>query len=438
LGDGRLGDYLLPAPSVEGESKRAIRTSLRFLKVAVQKITVPLLGAVYRAPLGEMVPLDLSVYLVGQSGEYKTELTAIAQAHYGSAFNGRYLPANWEHTENALEKLAFGAKDAIIVVDDFAPAGTASDVGRLHRKADRVLRAQGNRSGRGRMRADTTLRVEHYPRGLVVSSGEDVPRGRSLKARVMIGEVSPGAVNLDVLSELQRAAVEGVLASATSGHIKWLASRVDELKERLPRRQRELRDLAIGAGTHARTPDIVASLFLGLEVFLEFALQEGAISYSQAEELLDTAWKALGEAAAAISSAAAVSGPTPSSATSSGATSSASRSIWASSSAISSESVQWRRATERMANLVAAVGLVGFASHRKREAFSASRLVASPRRASLSRPGRWRATRGAGWPPASWPSRPIAVRGAGRVATPPPRRRPSARPKPRPRRSPGP
>jgi hypothetical protein len=108
---------------------------------------MPLFAAVYRAPLGEMVPVDLSVFLAGPTGTQKTELTAMAQAHYGAAFNGRRLPANWSSTENALEKQSFAAKDAIFTVDDFAPAGTSNDVARLHRVADRLLRAQGNRSG---------------------------------------------------------------------------------------------------------------------------------------------------------------------------------------------------------------------------------------------------------------------------------------------------
>ena len=49
---------------------------------------------------------------------------------------------------NALEALAFSAADAVLVVDDFAPTSTAGDIDRAHRDADRLLRAQGNRSGR--------------------------------------------------------------------------------------------------------------------------------------------------------------------------------------------------------------------------------------------------------------------------------------------------
>ena len=288
---------MLPEPP-EGEALvEAVRASLRFLDLAPPGVAYPLLAAVYRAALDEAAPVDLSLHLVGPTGAHKTELTAIVQAHYGPAFNSRNLPGNWESTDNSLEKQAFLLKDAVLVVDDFAPTGTTGDVARMHRRADRLLRAQGNRSGRGRMWADGTLRPQYHPRGLVVSSGEDTPRGQSLRARMLISEISPGDVDLDVLTEMQRTAAEGLLAGAMSGYVAYLASRMGGLKESLPVRQKELR--AIGVGAHARTPDVVASLALGLETFLQFATEVGAITDARAGELRDAGWKALVDAAAA-------------------------------------------------------------------------------------------------------------------------------------------
>jgi hypothetical protein len=297
MGDGRLGDCVLPEPP-EGEALvEAVRASIRFLDLAPPEVTYPLLAAVYRAALGEASPVDLSLHLVGPTGAYKTEITALTQAYYGAAFNGRNLPGNWESTDNSLEKQAFLLKDAVLVVDDFAPTGTTGDVARMHRRADRLLRAQGNRSGRGRMWADGTLRPQYHPRGLVVSSGEDTPRGQSLRARMLISEVSPVDVDLEVLTQMQRAAAEGLLAGVMSGYVAYLAPRMGELKESLPARQKELR--AIGVGAHARTPDVVASLALGLETFLGFAAEVGAITDTQTSQIWDAGWKALIDAAAA-------------------------------------------------------------------------------------------------------------------------------------------
>jgi len=50
-----------------------------------------------------------------------------------------------------VEGLLFCAKDAVVVVDDFAPCGSQYDIARIHQRADRVIRAQGNHTGRGRI-----------------------------------------------------------------------------------------------------------------------------------------------------------------------------------------------------------------------------------------------------------------------------------------------
>ena len=142
-------------------------------------------------------PVDFALHLTGPTGAFKTELAALAQAHFGAAFNGRRLPASWADTANMLEKKAFLAKDAVLVVDDFAPTGTTADVQRLHREADRLFRAAGNRSGRARMRADGGSRPTYYPRGLIISTGEDIPSGQSLRARLLVLELTPGEIPAD-------------------------------------------------------------------------------------------------------------------------------------------------------------------------------------------------------------------------------------------------
>ncbi|MEK7220973.1 MAG: toprim domain-containing protein, partial [candidate division NC10 bacterium] len=299
-GDGKLREYHLPEPPAAEELREAIRASLSLLSLAPPMITYSLLSAVWRAPLSEAAFVDFSLFLAGPTGCQKTELTALAQAHYGPGFHGKSLPGNWSATANTLEKQAFLAKDAIFVVDDFAPGGTTSDVQRLHREADRVLRAQGNRAGRGRMKPDGTLRPEYFPRGLILSSGEDIPQGRSLRSRLWILELSPGQVDLQELTRAQEDAARGLLARALAGYLKWLAPQMDQLKEILPPRHRELRTEARTVGVvHDRTPDTLASLAMGWEVFLRFAWEAGAIAAKEAGELWRSGWQNLGEAARA-------------------------------------------------------------------------------------------------------------------------------------------
>ncbi len=299
-GDSPLACYSLPDPPSGDELKTAIRASLSMLNLAPAKITYPMLAAVYRAPLGEAAPLDFSIFLVGPTGAQKTEITAIAQAHHGAEFNGRCLPGNWATTANSLEKQSFLAKDAMFTVDDFSPTGTTADVQRLHRDADRLLRSQGNRAGRGRMRPDGSLRPTYFPRGIIVSSGEDIPRGQSLRSRNLILEVSRGEVDLDRLTTAQNASAKGLLAQAMAAYVSWLAPQIDRLKARMPERLRKLRaDARTLPIYHDRTPDIIASLAAGWEVFLDFAIEVEAIADSERGSHWEKCWQALLEAAEA-------------------------------------------------------------------------------------------------------------------------------------------
>src|SRR5262249_743442 len=157
----------------------------------------------------------------------KTELAALIQQHFGPEMNSSRLPAHWSSTANALEGIAFSAKDVILVVDDFCPTGAQSDVARTHKEPDTLLRAQANRSGRQRMRSDGTTKAAKPPRGIILATGEDVPRGHSLRARMLIIEVGANDVNFKSLSECQRDAAAGLYAQSVAAFIAWLAQSFD-------------------------------------------------------------------------------------------------------------------------------------------------------------------------------------------------------------------
>jgi hypothetical protein len=294
---GAAGRIVLPDPPTGEDLHRAVAASLDLRELAPDAVTAPLFGAVSRAALCAFAPADLSVFLVGPSGARKSELAALAMQHAGAGFDRLHLPAQWAATPNFLERIAFDFKDVPLVVDDFAPTGSQADVARLHATADRVLRGAGNRGGRGRMHADGTLRPDYPPRGLIVGTGEDAPRGHSLRARTVLVEVAPGDVDLVRLTAAQADAREGRLAAAFAGYVQWLAGRVDELKEQLPTQLAAFRDAARGHRAHARTPDAVAHLALGWWAVLRFAADVGALTREEAEAAFARAWAGLGETA---------------------------------------------------------------------------------------------------------------------------------------------
>ncbi len=240
---------------------------------------------------------DFTLHLAGATGVFKSELAALDNQHFGPGLDGRHLAGSWHGTENALEGLAFTAKDAVLVIDDFAPAGPPHDVQRWHQKADRIIRHQGNNNSRQRMRADGSLRPPKPPRGLIVSTGEDVPRGQSLRARMLIIEINQGDIDVQKLTACQSDGAVGLYAAAMAAFVQWLAGRYDQVQATLRTQINELREKAAVSGMHRRTPDIVASLAVGMKYFLAFAQDAGAIDANQADALWQRCWLALGQVA---------------------------------------------------------------------------------------------------------------------------------------------
>jgi hypothetical protein len=293
---GALTRFELPAPPEGAALATGVRASLRLLDLAPARLTFPLLAAVYRAVLG---PCDFSLHAAGATGVFKTETTALCQQHFGPGLDARHLPGSWSSTGNALEVLGFSAKDALFLVDDFAPSGSTADVQRFHREADRLLRAQGNHAGRQRLRSDATLRPDKPPRGLIVSTGEDVPRGQSLRARLLVLEFTAGDVDVGRLTACQGDAAAGRYAEALAGFLRWLAPRYPVIRDGLSIETAALRERVNTEGLHARTPGALADLALGLKYFFDFAVEAGAIDAGEREALVRQAWKALLDAGAA-------------------------------------------------------------------------------------------------------------------------------------------
>lgn len=290
---GTLERYRLPEPSPAAELKLAVQASLSFLELAKPSLMFPLFAAIFRAALKEA---DFTLSLSGSSGVFKSELASLAQRHFGEEMDANHLPASWSSTENSLEDLAFRVKDALLVIDDFAPVG--GDAQRLHAKADRVIRAQGNNSGRQRMRRDLTLCNPRPPRGLILSTGEDVPQGKSCKARQFILEIEPNDISPQDLSLCQNDAASGKYAAVMAGFLNWLAPQYEEVLQHIAGEVKRLREGVASCEMHRRTPEIVAELMVGLQWFSWFAEDIGVFTQEQGGTFCERAWKALVTASA--------------------------------------------------------------------------------------------------------------------------------------------
>jgi hypothetical protein len=123
------------------------------------------------------------------------------------------------------------------------------------------------------------------PRALVLATGEEVPQGASIRARMLIIEARAGDVNRGRLTASQYAGGEGRLACAMGGFVLWMAGQYEDLQRRFQAGVREVPRQTQQSGVHARTPRALAELSMAWKLFLEFALESGAITLSENAEL---------------------------------------------------------------------------------------------------------------------------------------------------------
>ncbi len=289
-----LAAFKLELPADPAALRRAVAASLRLLDLGPDRITVSVFGAVPRAILSGA---DFSIFLYGPTGVFKTEMAALAQQHFGAGFDARHLPTSFTSTANTNEAMAFTAKDAVLVVDELHPPASGTEREAMHRDAARLLRSQGNAAGRGRMRADGTLRASKPPRGMLVATGEELPRGQSVHARLFTLEILRGAIDVKKLTACQADAAAGLYAQATAAFIQWLAAHLDEARVEFEKLRREARSQF--HHDHARTADIRAQLAAAYSIFIAFLVETEVIDASHAVPLQTRIGAALKEAATA-------------------------------------------------------------------------------------------------------------------------------------------
>ena len=261
---------------------------------------LPLLAAVFRAAIDSV---NFSIFIHGLTGSFKTEVALLMAQFFGPGLTTADIHG-WNSTAIALAALAFQAKNLVWPVDDFVLSGSLGDMQRKNRQADDLLRAQGNRAGRNRARGDGSVRQGKPPRGLLLCTGEMLPEGQSLNARYLAIEINEGEIldrgdpeKMALINEVQATARGGAPAQVMASLLTWVAPQYDTIRQDMHEQKAKFREVFCEEGLHARTVDIAADLLAGLDVFLYFAEEAGAID-STCSDLLweryhDAAWTLL-------------------------------------------------------------------------------------------------------------------------------------------------
>jgi hypothetical protein len=127
------------------------------------------------------------------------------------------------------------------------------------------------------MTADAKLRASKPPRSLILSTGEETPNGHSVRARLLVLNLSNNQVKQPLLTKLQQDAEAGVFNKALDGFVRYLAQDYAGRLTAFDTRYRELRTEFSGTG-HARTASIAADLQAAFELMLKYYVDSGLLS----------------------------------------------------------------------------------------------------------------------------------------------------------------
>jgi len=237
-----LVHYRLPLPPAGEGLVEAIKASLRFLEIAPPVITVPLWAAMWAAPLTTIKSLNAVLWVYGPTQSKKSTISHLALSHFGEGFvQGRdyKAPKDWTSTQADLEGTMFTSKDVALVIDDYAPQFTSVQESKeMGKKAHYIVRSVGNRSSRGRRRADMSARTQFLPRGLVIATAEQPLIGQSIVGRTITVPIEWGSVNLELLTAAQ--GEHALYSQAMAGYVTWLAMNWDKVAGELPALYAEL------------------------------------------------------------------------------------------------------------------------------------------------------------------------------------------------------
>ena len=264
---------------------------------APSRVIQPLVAFAFLTPLNEFMRQagcmpKFVLFLTGRTGTRKSTIAALILSFFGK-FTSTDLPMSFRDTANSIIANSFSLKDVLTCIDDFYPSDNA-EMKKLNTTAQTVMRTYGDRTGRARLRSDSTLMESRPPQGNAIITGELSPDiGESGTARYFTLELKEEDVDLGSLSVCQSEAADGAYRRTMYAYTQWLKRRylcdddhVEKLRDKLLSWHKTYRNNYYhhNQTCHGRLPEIVACLMIGMRFFLQF-LKENCVIKQENQEI---------------------------------------------------------------------------------------------------------------------------------------------------------
>ena len=171
------------------------------------------------------------------------------------------------------------------MVDNYKPPSDRSEALRQRKVVDDTLHLLGDGGGRARGKEGGGLRKIKPPRGLIIATSELPFDGESNVRRMFTLVVSPTDINTERLTKYQALGESGLLAEAMAAYIQWRLKHWDKVSA-IIRGEKTLRTgVARRVGlAEGRILDYAVVMMVSASLFLEFAIDVGAITSAQRSE----------------------------------------------------------------------------------------------------------------------------------------------------------
>lgn len=230
------------------------------------------------------------LYFVGKTGSRKSTLANLFLSFFGTFRETESAPISFKDTPNAAEMSMALLNSTLTLLDDRIPSTTKGVKDQMERMEQSVARAIGDRAGRARLNANSTLKPVYRPVCNLIITAEEAYNnvGESAIARSISCELKPSDVNLQALTTVQQNAVH--LNECMSEYIQYVLIHWEGLRDELKPLFIKMRDKAQNGG-HGRLAAAVAHMQIGMTVMCKWLVSVGAINEEQSTALLSCSWE---------------------------------------------------------------------------------------------------------------------------------------------------
>ena len=212
-------------------------------------------------------PIREGLFLYGKTNSGKTTLACTL-----SVWNRTKAilnpESNFYSTGTSLEKNLSLYKDSLQLIDDVFSTSTRAKASELAQKVETIVRYIGDSAGRGRCDNKLNSLNTYPPRGLVVMTGEGLPKGESTVSRLISLNLKKESIDSEFLDYHKHN--PKVLGTHFYYFIDWIAANYDEIvrfiSENFHPRRKVYKEMKVG-----RTRDALITLDLTAMIFGKYA-----------------------------------------------------------------------------------------------------------------------------------------------------------------------